>query len=978
MTDLRQTPDDPRNDRDLWGAIGGAVPVPPPAPDFRQRLETRLAAAALGGGAPSEDAAAASSARSASPRRHPVRWLVAAAAVAAAAAVIAFVALPALRGTDTATAADMLASMSSPAVNAKTVKLTIREGAISEDSPASPVPDSELAAETLILSTAGDYSRVTVGHHKADAEAGLTAGTTTDTWTYDEAQHKMMSLNAVEPDDGHSVLAIERPSWGSYIWESAPSIDFQGLAATLRARLAEQDPDAPVTETMYLGRPAWHADFVESLPGNDGKEYATHWSVTVDKATGLLMRSDFGSGPEMAKNLMSFWVAAIELNPELPDDWQRIPESGQPRIAIDDVGTRFGSPASVAKRTWPTLVLVPQRVPSGYRLTDVASTDFDGMQRSLKMKSRLDYLSYRDPHKIRWVRTSIDGSVQRVLLRYRRGFTMFTIDIRPNGSRAQTPGPSRTQDATDVKLSAGYLTGRTASTSIAPNFGRGPTLIVKSDRSTITISGNLTRREMIAVANSMKAYGDADKPLPKGYGVKKPKHRSSVGATPQSSASSGPKAAPLKPVWSGVYATAENDGFTAVATGSDGAVYAAGYALAKIPGAGSSMLLVKYVDGGATMSEAWHVLSGSEPIAAQRVAVDSSGNVIVAGTQGAMDLSGKGSDIVVIKVSPAGKVLWRRAYDGPSHLTDYVTDLALDAHDNALVAGSSTGKGTGRDYLTLKLRADGRRAWARTYAGPARFDEARGVAVDAGDNVYVTGWSDDRDDRARRAMMISYSPAGAQRWTARDRTRGSWSGAMDVMLSTSSGAPHVVITGYQGSPAGHEVLMFARYSAATGEQIWKRLLHNGAQASEPEAGAIDGSGAPVAVGNTNVSSRGGAFITGVAPGGSKEWSSLLSSEFDTPGDAEFDAVAMSAGGSVLAGGWTQGAKAPDRWEYLPTAFAVRYSPKWPISAPLDYIGPGRPTSRNKCTAVAIGADGMYAVGERTTAKGDQDAVLVKF
>ncbi len=971
MTDLHMPPEDPRDDRELWDLVA-AVPVPPPAPDFPQRLETRLRAAALDGSAA---AGSAASARSSGPRRHPVRWLVAAAAVAGAAAAIAFVAPPALRGTETATAADMLASMSSPAVTAKTVRLTIKEGAPSESSPASPVPDSELATETLILSTSGDYRNTTVGHHKADAEAELPATTTSDTWTYDGKRHQMMSLGLVAPDDGASVLAIERPSWGSEIWESY--MNFQGLAATLRAHLADEDPNAPVTETTYLGRPAWHADFVERLSGNDGKEYVTHWSVTVDKATGLLMRSDFGSGPEKDKTLMSFWVAAIELDPKLPDGWQRISESGRPRIGITDAGTRFGTPKSVARRTWPTLVLVPQRVPDGYRLTDVASTDFQGMKRSTKMVNRLVYESYRDPHKTHWIRTTNDASVQRVMLRYRRGFSMFTIDIRPNGSKHPVPGP-RIQDPTDVTLSAGYLAGRTASTSIAPNFGKGPTLTVKSDRSTITISGDLTRREMIAAANSLKAYGDAAKPLPKGYG-KKPKPRSSEAATPRPSGSAGPEATPLTPVWSGTYATPSNDGFTAVATGPDGAVYAAGYAQAKTSGAGSRLLLVKYVDGGATMTEAWHVLAGNEPVNAQRVAVDPAGNVIVAGTQGSIELSGKGSDIVVLKVSPAGKILWRSTYDGPSHLTDYVTDLALDAHGNALVVGASTGKGTGRDYVTLKLRPDGALAWSRTYAGPARFDEARGVAVDSRGDVFVTGWSDDTDNRARRAMTISYTPAGTQRWTARDHTPGSWSGAMDVMLSESAGVPHLVITGYQGSSSGDEVLMFTRYSAATGKVVWKRMLRSGAQAAEPEAGAIDRSGAPVAVGSTNLMPRGGAFTAGVAPGGGKEWSSLLSSEFDTPGDAEFDAVAMSAGGAVLAGGWTQCAKpAKQAWDFVPTAFAVRYSPAWPITVPKDYVGAGDANSRNKCTAVAIGADGMYAVGERTNASGDQDAVLVKF
>ena len=582
MTDLRVPPDDPRDDRELWDAVGGR-----PGAAARAGLPAASGDQAQSGGAgrrrgspvqplplgPPHHVAtpcAGSSPRRPSPRPPPSSRSSS---------------CPRSAAPDTATASDMLASMTSPAVSAKTVRLTIKEGVTNESSPASPVPDSELATETLILSTAGDYRHTTVGHHKANAEAELPAMTTTDTWTYDERRHQMMGLGLVDPDDGGSVLAIERPSWGSDIWESWPYVSFQGLASTLRARLAEEDPDSPVTETTYLGRPAWHANFVEHLPGDDGKEYVTHWSVTVDKATGLLMRSDFGDGPTADQALMSFWVAAIELDPELPDGWQRISESGLPRISVMDAGTRFGTPAEVAKRTWPTLVLVPQRVPDGYRLTDVASTDFQGMKSSPKMKNRLVYESYRDPHKTHWIRTSIDGSVQRVMLRYRRGFSMFTIDIRPNGSKHPIPGP-RPQDATDVTLSAGYLAGRTASTSIAPNFGKGPTLIAKSDRSTITISGDLTRREMIALANSLKAYGDVDKPLPKGYGKQ---HRAGSAAKPQGAQATPEPIAqtagsPLKPVWSGMYSTAANDGFTAVATGPDGAVYAAGYASSEVAG----------------------------------------------------------------------------------------------------------------------------------------------------------------------------------------------------------------------------------------------------------------------------------------------------------------------------------------------------------------------------------------------------------
>ncbi len=67
-------------------------------------------------------------------------------------------------------------------------------------------------------------------------------------------------------------------------------------------------------------------------------------------------------------------------------------------------------------------------------------------------------------------------------------------------------------------LSSGYLEGAKARVWISPYFGEGPTLVTSSDRSRITITGDLTRQELLAVANSFSAVGHVDKPLPKGYG----------------------------------------------------------------------------------------------------------------------------------------------------------------------------------------------------------------------------------------------------------------------------------------------------------------------------------------------------------------------------------------------------------------------------------------------------------------------------
>ena len=440
-------------------------------------------------------------------------------------------------------------------------------------------------------------------------------------------------------------------------------------------------------------------------------------------------------------------------------------------------------------------------------------------------------------------------------------------------------------------------------------------------------------------------------------------------------------AASLPLVWSGDLSTADSAGFTSVATGPDGAVYAAGYGARNDAGTTSSLLLVKYVDTGATVSQAWVVMPAGAYMTAAKVAVDASGDVIVAGTQGPMAFHGAGSDIVVLRFSPAGDLLWKATYDGAPHRSDYVKDLAVDERGNAVVVGASAGGRTGRDYITVKFLTDGSRAWARRYAGTSDFDEARSVAVDSRGNVYVTGQSRVPARKPGvsgppRVVTISYSPTGARRWIILDRRRSASSGST-IMYCGVEGAKGVILAGwrYSGRPAtGHTV--FTKYTLG-GRVIWSRTPNGATRWDEwPEDAALDATGAPVAAGIRQQPGM-AAWLTGVSAVGGEAWHSSFTSAFDNPDWAEFGSIAVAADGRVLAAGNTASGEMAEMGD-MPTTFLVRYSPAWPMTAPLDYVGNGSATTADACTAVAIGANGMYAVGRQGSTTGDSDAVLLKF
>ena len=231
----------------------------------------------------------------------------------------------------------------------------------------------------------------------------------------------------------------------------------------------------------------------------------------------------------------------------------------------------------------------------------------------------------------------------------------------------------------------------------------------------------------------------------------------------------------------------------------------------------------------------------------------------------------------------------------------------------------------------------------RRYAGPSDYDEARGVTVDASGNVYVTGEAWARSlvpgkSGLPRAATISYSAAGARRWLFADR-RGRATAGAAVMYAGARGAKGVVLAGWRYSGRTANGTFFAKYAASDGSRIWSRSLTGEADSTAwPVAAGLDGTGASIAAGTSNMSGGIQGYLAGVSARGGGAWNSVCSSEFgdpDNPGWAKFDAIAVGSGGGLLAGGWTQAADVPPESFDHPSAFLVRCSPAWPVTAPLD-------------------------------------------
>ena len=172
-----------------------------------------------------------------------------------------------------------------------------------------------------------------------------------------------------------------------------------------------------------------------------------------------------------------------------------------------------------------------------------------------------------------------------------------------------------------------------------------------------------------------------------------------------------------------------------LAIDTEGSVYVTGrstgsgtdydYATVKYNSAGEEQWVSRYNGPGN---------SGDEAVALE---IDNSGNVYVTGSSEGTDSE---DDYATVKYNSAGEEQWVARYNGAGNENDEATAITLDKAGNVYVTGKSEGLGTNDDYVTIKYNSAGEEQWITRYDGPANAsNEATAMAIDASDNIYVTG-----------------------------------------------------------------------------------------------------------------------------------------------------------------------------------------------------------------------------------------------
>jgi len=181
----------------------------------------------------------------------------------------------------------------------------------------------------------------------------------------------------------------------------------------------------------------------------------------------------------------------------------------------------------------------------------------------------------------------------------------------------------------------------------------------------------------------------------------------------------------------------------------------------------------------------WHLFLGSSDTdSGQDVAVDSDGNIYVAGYSNdswifapwggfgrtPLHSHSGGSDLMVVKFNSAGKYLWHTFYGSPGD--DSGTEIQVGADGGIYVLGSSGAswdgplgwlfdsspinsfRGGPKDGFLLKLDSDGNYKWHTFFGGPGD-DSGRSLAL-SDDSFFITG-SSSADWGGLAAPLNSYT-----------------------------------------------------------------------------------------------------------------------------------------------------------------------------------------------------------------------------
>ncbi|CAG0998020.1 Thermophilic serine proteinase [Flavobacteriales bacterium] len=191
---------------------------------------------------------------------------------------------------------------------------------------------------------------------------------------------------------------------------------------------------------------------------------------------------------------------------------------------------------------------------------------------------------------------------------------------------------------------------------------------------------------------------------------------------------------------------------------------------------------------------------------------DASGNFYLTGT---VFNASTGYDILTVKLDDNLNVIWSANYNSTSTMNDVGNALAVDNAGNVIVTGFSETSTEGTNYVTIQYNSSSTQQWVKTFNGEGNAaDTARAIAIDANDNVFITGSS--FNGSTEDFYTAKYKSNGTELWGI--AFNGIYNGsdrAFDIALDSLGG---VLVSGQSQTQTGFEYAT-VRYEEYTNTYI---------------------------------------------------------------------------------------------------------------------------------------------------------------
>ncbi|MEM7158436.1 MAG: DUF4215 domain-containing protein [Myxococcota bacterium] len=335
-----------------------------------------------------------------------------------------------------------------------------------------------------------------------------------------------------------------------------------------------------------------------------------------------------------------------------------------------------------------------------------------------------------------------------------------------------------------------------------------------------------------------------------------------------------------------------NDTIYGTASDSDGNVIVVGESL--VTGEGDNIWVRKYTAAGAVdWTQTYHGVTSDIGYA---VAVNGADQIFVAGSSFTLD---DGRDAWIRRYSDTGGTAWTQTYNGNANENDEALGIAVDPSGNVVVAGYTTTATAGSDIWVRKYNSSGNVQWTRTASGTGNEDdEGHAIATDSDGNVIVTGyaWA---GGASRDVWVRKYDAAGNVDWT---ETFGGGEGNDEGNGVAADSAGNVVVVGYVTTASNGRDVWVRKYSAAGAEQ-WTQTYDAPQNANDTGRGVtIDGNDEIVVAASINRGTQSdNIWVRKYDVDGNELWTSTYNS--DAFGSDVGHAVSVDPEGNIAVGGF---------------------------------------------------------------------------